>query len=139
MKKQSNLKISQIGKKLESYLEENDFQLYTMDIQLSKKYDIEYIGYVRHNRTKSLNALTGILTGLKSIFGGNLTFYNNLMSRTRDDTVMDVVGMSLERGANAIVGLRIDTSESQGLVDVFCYGTAVKITMIKQKKIIIKK
>ncbi|GAB3747584.1 YbjQ family protein [Microlunatus parietis] len=54
--------------------------------------------------------------------------YVALLTRSRQDAVGRMVEMATEAGADAVIGLRFDSSEiTQSLSEVSAYGTAVKL------------
>ncbi|KAL5347540.1 hypothetical protein V496_08352 [Pseudogymnoascus sp. VKM F-4515 (FW-2607)] len=67
---------------------------------------------------------------LRSIVGGEIKLFTNLMYRTRNTAQERVVGEALGRGANAIIALRFDAAELCGFAQVCAYGTAVVVEKI---------
>lgn len=66
------------------------------------------------------------MAGLKSIVGGEIKQYSNLMNDTRSLAVERLKANALKMGANAVIGLRFTSSEiSPGLSELLAYGTAV--------------
>jgi uncharacterized protein YbjQ (UPF0145 family) len=64
---------------------------------------------------------------LQSLFGGNITIYTELCE-TRETGLPRNDHPCRSRGANAIIGVRYDANEiMNGITEVLCYGTAVKI------------
>lgn len=54
--------------------------------------------------------------------------YAAMLTRSRQDAVTRLIDMAVAAGADAIVGLRYDSSEiTQGLSEVAAYGTAVQL------------
>ncbi|HSN49771.1 MAG TPA: YbjQ family protein [Bacteroidales bacterium] len=89
-------------------------------------------------RTKSnLGIVKGILVRSRSIFGnigasfqtlagGNITIFTELCEKTRNDAFNLMIEHAHQVGANAIIGVRYDTTEvMSGVTEVICYGTAV--------------
>ncbi len=75
---------------------------------------------------RSRNALSQMGAGLKSLFGGELQG----MTRNLVDSRNEVMGRMLEharqKGGNAVIGMRFDTSEMGDVWTELCaYGTAV--------------
>ena len=67
--------------------------------------------------------------GLQQIFGGNISIYTTLCEQTRADAYELMIRHADEIGADAIIGVRYDATElSQGVTEVLCYGTAVKVS-----------
>lgn len=90
----------------------------------------EYKGIVRGIIVRSPTISQGLLGGLKNIVGGQIGAYTDMCEQTRQQAYEVCLQHAREAGANAIVGMRYDTSEvvSQGsATEVLCYGTAVVI------------
>lgn len=90
----------------------------------------EYKGIVRGIIVRAPTISQGLLGGLKNIVGGQIGAYTDMCEQTRQQAYEVCLQHAREVGANAIVGMRYDTSEvvSQGsATEVLCYGTAVVI------------
>ena len=88
----------------------------------------EQLGMVRGIIVRSRSLLGNIGGGLQSLFGGNITIYTELCEKARKDAYRDMIVHAESRGANAIIGVRYDANEiMNGITEVLCYGTAVKI------------
>jgi uncharacterized protein YbjQ (UPF0145 family) len=67
-----------------------------------------------------------IVAGLRSLVGGEITEYTQLLEDTRRHAVDRMVKNATEMGANAVVMMRFDSSEiGQVMSEVVAYGTAV--------------
>ncbi|MCX6574147.1 MAG: heavy metal-binding domain-containing protein, partial [Candidatus Aminicenantes bacterium] len=65
---------------------------------------------------------------LQTIVGGNITLFSELCEQTRAESFEMMVNHAVERGANAVIGVRYDATEIlQGVTEVLCYGTAVQV------------
>lgn len=72
---------------------------------------------------------SNFMAGLKSIVGGDINQYAALMNDTRQQAIDRMVLQAEAQGANAIIGMRLATSEiSQGCSELCAYGTAVVIS-----------
>ncbi|HET7175400.1 MAG TPA: YbjQ family protein [Gammaproteobacteria bacterium] len=71
--------------------------------------------------------LTGnILAGLRSIVGGEITEYTELLEEARRHAVDRMVQNAGTMGANGIIMMRFDSSEiGQVMSEIVAYGTAV--------------
>ncbi len=79
--------------------------------------------------TRSRNVLSNIGAGLQSIIGGEISAYTKLLSDSRVEAVERMKQAAAEKGANAVVAMRFDTSELGNIMnEVSAYGTAVKIS-----------
>ena len=73
--------------------------------------------------------LTGnIAAGLRSLVGGEITEYTELLEDARRQAIDRMVGNATQMGANAILSMRFDSSEmSTYMTEIVAYGTAVII------------
>lgn len=91
---------------------------------------VEYqtIGLVSGSTVQTVNALRDIGAGFKTLVGGELKKYNEMMSAARDLATQRMMEQAAKFGADAIVGIRFSSAEiMQGAAEVMAYGTAVKI------------
>lgn len=111
-----------------------------MPIPATTTFDIEghrivrYCGVVRGIIVRAPTISQGILGGLKSIVGGNIGSYTQMCEQARQQAYELLIDHATASGANAVVGLRYESSEvggkGAGAVEVLCYGTAVVIEPI---------
>lgn len=88
----------------------------------------ELIGFVRGNTVQSKHIGKDIMAGLKTIVGGEISEYTEMMEDARQKAIGRMVQDAEERGANAIVGMRLQTSAiMQNASEIIAYGTAVVI------------
>ncbi len=91
----------------------------------------EYKGLVRGIIVRAPTIAQGILGGLKTLIGGQIGAYKEMCEQAREQAFEEMVEHARQMGANAIIGVRYDTSEiSSGRsssTEVLCYGTAVVI------------
>ena len=67
-----------------------------------------------------------ILAGLRSIIGGEITEYTELLEEARRHAVDRMVQNAGAMGANGIIMMRFDSSEiGQVMSEIVAYGTAV--------------
>lgn len=89
--------------------------------------DIETLGLVKGSIVHSKNAGKDILSGLKTLVGGEIVAYTEMMNEARAMATKRMVSEAEELGADAIVNIRYATSAiMQGAAEVIVYGTAVK-------------
>ena len=87
-----------------------------------------YMGLVRGNTIRAKHVGRDIMAGLKSIVGGELAGYTEMLDEARDEAMNRLVSEAERLGANAIVGIRLTTSMvMQGASEVLVYGTAVYV------------
>lgn len=90
-----------------------------------KNYEI--LGVVRGNMIQTKNIGRDITQGLKSIVGGELTKYVEMMNESRSIATKRMIEDAESVGADAIVGMRYVTSMiAAGAAEITAYGTAVK-------------
>ena len=88
---------------------------------------LEVLGLVRGSTVQTVNAIRDIGAGLKTLVGGELTKYNEMMETARKLATERMEAEAANLGADAIVGVRYTTSSiMQGAAEVLAYGTAVK-------------
>ena len=67
-----------------------------------------------------------IMAGLRSLAGGEITEYTQLLEETRRHAVDRMIANATAVGANAVVMMRFDSSEiGQTMSEIVAYGTAV--------------
>jgi uncharacterized protein YbjQ (UPF0145 family) len=67
-----------------------------------------------------------IMAGLRSLAGGEITEYTQLLEEARRHAVDRMVGNAVAMGANAVVMMRFDSSEiGTTMSEIVAYGTAV--------------
>ena len=88
-------------------------------------------GVVRGIVVRSRSIFGTIGAGLQTIVGGNITLLTDLCEKTREQAFEKMVSHAIMMGADAIIGMRYDATEvMQGVTEVLCYGTAVRIEKI---------
>lgn len=67
-----------------------------------------------------------IMAGLRSVVGGEITEYTQMLEEARRQAVDRMVSNAQMMGANAVVMMRFDSSEiGQTMSEIVAYGTAV--------------
>ncbi len=80
---------------------------------------------------RSRNAIVPPGAGIRSIFGGELAGLTKNLADSRNQATDRLMAEAHNRGANAIVGMRFDTTEiGDGLTEICAYGTAVRAVPI---------
>jgi uncharacterized protein YbjQ (UPF0145 family) len=86
------------------------------------------LGVVRGILVRSRSIFGSIGASLQTLIGGNITILSDLCERTREDAFNIMVKHAEALGANAIIGIRYESTEIfQGVTEVLCYGTAVVV------------
>ncbi len=92
---------------------------------------VKSLGIVRGITVRSRSVFGTIGASLQTIVGGNITLFSELCEETRAEAFEMMCNHAVERGANAVVGVRYDATEViQGATEVLCYGTAVFVEPI---------
>ncbi len=72
-----------------------------------------------------------IMAGLRSIAGGEITEYTEMLEEARRHAVDRMVKNAASMGADAIIMMRFDSSElGQTMSEIVAYGTAVKLEAV---------
>jgi uncharacterized protein YbjQ (UPF0145 family) len=86
------------------------------------------LGIVKGIVVRSRSVFGTIGASLQTLVGGDITLFTNLCEKTREDAYTRMLVHAAELGADAVVGVRYDATEvMQGVTEVLCYGTAVKL------------
>ena len=89
--------------------------------------ELEMIGMVKGSTIQTVNAFRDIGSGLKTLVGGELSKYNEMMNNARALATKRMVEEAEKLGADAIVAVRYASSSiMQSAAEVMAYGTAVK-------------
>ena len=89
--------------------------------------ELEMLGLVKGSTIQTVNALRDLCAGLKTLVGGELTKYNEMMDKARAIATNRMVEEAQKLGADAIVCVRYATSAiMQSAAEVMAYGTAVR-------------
>ena len=89
--------------------------------------EFEMLGIVKGSTVQSRHIGKDISQSFKTIVGGELKAYNEMMCSARDIATQRMVQEAASMGADAIVNIRYVSSEiMQGAAEVIAYGTAVK-------------
>jgi uncharacterized protein YbjQ (UPF0145 family) len=100
-------------------------QLSTTDSFEGREYAV--LGIARGNVVQSKNIGRDILSGLKTIVGGEIRNYTKMLEEAREIATQRMIDHAASMGADGIVCLRYSTSSiMQGAAEVMVYGTAVK-------------
>ena len=75
---------------------------------------------------RSMGFTRGVVGGVKSLKKGNITEYSSTLEEGRREAVERMVDHAVAMGANAVTGVRFDSSDiADGIVENDAYGTAV--------------
>ena len=86
--------------------------------------EIEPLGIVEGSSVQTVD----IMNSLKTLVGGELTSYTEMMEKARTLATDKMVRNAEQMGADAVVCVRYSSSEvMQGAAEVLVYGTAVRL------------
>ena len=89
---------------------------------------VKTLGIVRGIIVRSRSVIGTIGASLQTLVGGNITLLTELCEKAREEAFTLMLRHATEIGANAIIAVRYDATEvMQGVTEVLCYGTAVKV------------
>jgi uncharacterized protein YbjQ (UPF0145 family) len=105
-----------------------DHALVTTAFTLDGYRIVKQFGLVRGITVRSRSLIGNIGAGIQILFGGNITLYQELCERAREDAYLIMIRHAEQLGANAIIGMRYDANEvASGVAEVLAYGTAVQV------------
>ena len=89
---------------------------------------VRTLGLVRGNTIRARHVGRDIMAVLRNIAGGEVTEYTKMLAEAREQALDRMIEEAQMLGANAIVGIRFQTSMVMaGAAEMLCYGTAVII------------
>ncbi|MCQ2069942.1 MAG: YbjQ family protein [archaeon] len=99
--------------------------LSTVDLVPGKEYVI--LGLVQGNTIETKNIGRDFTQGLRSIAGGELKAYVDMVNKARKVATDRMIAEAEGLGADAIVGIRYSSSTvTVGASEILAYGTAVQ-------------
>jgi uncharacterized protein YbjQ (UPF0145 family) len=92
---------------------------------------VKSFGLVRGVTVRSRSIFGTIGASLETLVGGNITLFEEMCEKTREEALELMMQHASEHGANAVIGMRYDATEvMQGVTEVLAYGTAVQVERI---------
>lgn len=89
---------------------------------------VRNLGLVRGVTVRSRSILGNLGASLQTIVGGNITLFEEMCEKTREEALELMLQHASQHGANAVIGVRYDATEvMQGVTEVLAYGTAVQV------------
>ncbi|MDE7282567.1 MAG: YbjQ family protein [Lachnospiraceae bacterium] len=89
--------------------------------------ELEMLGMVKGSTIQSKNIGRDITQGFKTLVGGELKAYTEMMNDARALATKRMAEEAAAMGADAVVNIRYASSAvMQGAAEVMAYGTAVK-------------
>ena len=95
----------------------------------------EYLGIVTAEVVYGSNALRDFFAGIRDIIGGRTGSYEELFKQGQEDAIAELEKRARRMGANAVVGIEIDTGtinvdEKGALLLITAIGTAIKLAQV---------
>lgn len=88
---------------------------------------LETLSIVKGSTIQSKHLGKDMMSGLKTLVGGELTAYSEMMNEARAIATKRMVDEATSLGADAVINIRYASSAiMQGAAEVIAYGTAVK-------------
>ena len=89
--------------------------------------ELEMLGLVKGSTIQSKNIGRDITQSFKTLVGGELKSYTDMMNQARELATKRMVEEAEQMGADAVVCIRYASAAvMQGAAEVMAYGTAVK-------------
>ena len=97
----------------------------TTDLIGGKK--LQELGIAKGSTVQSVHFGKDFMNGLKTLVGGELTSYNEMMANARSIATQRMEEDAAGMGADAVVCARyVSAQVGQGAAEIMCYGTAVR-------------
>jgi uncharacterized protein YbjQ (UPF0145 family) len=88
----------------------------------------EYKGFVKGNTVQSKHIGKDIMASFKTIVGGEIKEYTQMMDEARQIAIGRMVEEAKQKGANAIIGVKLTTAAIMANTsEILAYGTAVVV------------
>ncbi len=89
--------------------------------------ELQTLGLVYGSMIQSRHVGKDITQGLKTIVGGELKAYSEMMNDSRSHAIERMIKEAEALGADAVINVRFTTSSiMQGAAEIMAYGTAVR-------------
>ena len=88
----------------------------------------EILGVARGSSIRAKHIGKDIVTGLRTLVGGELKEYGELIVETRNQSLQRMEKQARQLGADAVINVRFETSQvMKGASELLAYGTAVTL------------
>ncbi len=95
---------------------------------ISGKRIVRTLGLVRGNTIRARHVGKDILAVFRNLAGGEIHEYTKMLAEAREQAIDRLIEDAQAVGANAVVGVRFQTSMIQtGAAEMLCYGTGVVV------------
>ena len=100
-------------------------KLYSIENMQGKTFEV--LGLVEGSTVQSKHIGKDIGAGLKSVVGGELKGYTDMLKDAREVATKRMIKEAEALGATAVIGVRFSSSAIiQGAAEIIVYGTAVR-------------
>ncbi len=107
------------------YKEEHHMLLVSIDYIPGKEFEV--LGMAKGTVVQSKNFGKDFMAGMKTLVGGEITGYTEMLNEARQIAVKRMVDEAEALGADAVINIRYGSSAvMQGAAEVIAYGTAVR-------------
>ncbi len=87
---------------------------------------VQVLGEVFGLVVRARNVFSNIGASLRTVFGGEVTQYTQLLADSRNQAIERMKLAAMEKGGNAVIAMRFDCNEIANLMsEIAAYGTAV--------------
>jgi len=96
-----------------------------------------YIGPIVIPTIGAASVMRDWLAGFTDLIGGKSRSYQEVYAKFINDAVMEMIRQARANGANAVVNLRIETtniSSGKSVIFITLYGTAVVVEKVEQEE-----
>lgn len=98
-----------------------------LTIETIPSVEFEAMGMVRGTIVQTKHMGKDIMSGMKSLVGGEVVAYTEMLNEARQIALKRMVDQAEEIGADAVIGIRFSSAQMMaGAAEVLAYGTAVK-------------
>jgi len=96
--------------------------------EIAGKHIVRTLELVRGNTIRARHVGKDIMAILRNVAGGEIHEYTKMLAEAREQAIDRLVEDAEALGANAVVGMRFQTSMIQtGAAEMLCYGTGVVV------------
>ena len=102
--------------------------IYTSTPDVPGRQIIEILGVITGSVVQSKHLGRDIAAGFKTIIGGEIKSYTEMLTDARQIAINRLVQEALKLDADAVVNIRFSTSSiMKGSAEIMAYGTAVRL------------
>ncbi|KAI1855401.1 hypothetical protein JX265_006456 [Neoarthrinium moseri] len=94
---------------------------------------VRVLGAVYGITVRSRNWAASLGMVAKSVIGGELRWFTNMLYSARNDAISRIVAETQSRGGNAVICLRFDAGDMGGFAQCCAYGTAAIVEKVDPK------